>query len=59
MTSRTRMPGFRRLSFLAALALPFVLMSCVTPAQSSPVGRDLSDRPIPAAVESPITTTRP
>ncbi|MFC9468778.1 ABC transporter substrate-binding protein [Streptomyces coelicoflavus] len=57
MTSRSRMPAFRRLSVLAALALPFVLTSCVTPAQSSPHGRDLSDERIPAAVDRDTTLT--
>ncbi|MEU1870984.1 ABC transporter substrate-binding protein [Streptomyces sp. NPDC019793] len=50
MTSRTPMPGFRRRSVLAALALPFALASCVTPAQSAADGRDVSDERIPAAV---------
>lgn len=44
------MPGFRRRSVLAALALPFALASCVTPAQSAADGRDVSDERIPAAV---------
>jgi sulfonate transport system substrate-binding protein len=57
MTSRTRMPGHRRLSLPAVLALPFLLASCVTPAQSSPDGRDLSDRPIPASADRDTTLT--
>ncbi|MGX1032580.1 sulfonate transport system substrate-binding protein [Streptomyces ambofaciens] len=57
MTSRTPMPGFRRRSVLAALALPFALASCVTPAQSAADGRDVSDERIPAAVARDTTLT--
>lgn len=51
------MPGFRRRSVLAALALPFALASCVTPAQSAADGRDVSDERIPAAVARDTTLT--
>lgn len=51
------MPGFRRRSVLAALALPFALASCVTPTQSAADGRDVSDERIPAAVARDTTLT--
>ncbi|WP_409474388.1 ABC transporter substrate-binding protein [Streptomyces sp. HC307] len=55
MTPRIRMPGFRRLTIVAALALPFVLTSCVDSAQSTVGSKDVSAEKIPGTV-SPGTT---
>ncbi|MET7322975.1 ABC transporter substrate-binding protein [Streptomyces sp. NPDC005549] len=57
MTSRTPLPGFRRLSVLAALALPFALASCVARAGSTADARDVSKERIPAAVAHDTTLT--
>ncbi|MGW4548770.1 ABC transporter substrate-binding protein [Streptomyces violaceorubidus] len=57
MTSRTPMSGFRRLSVLTALVLPFALASCATRAGSAADARDVSKERIPAAVARDTTLT--
>ncbi|WMI61865.1 ABC transporter substrate-binding protein (plasmid) [Streptomyces rochei] len=58
MTSRTHIPGFRRLTFSAAtLTVSLALTSCVDPAQSTASSKDVSAEKIPATVSRDTTLT--